>query len=65
MVVEARPLPGKPAQQPDLMIVAARETPVPAPVRVVPDEAEPFLLMPGGMPGDLRQPGLADGGAEP
>jgi hypothetical protein len=44
MVVEARPLSGQPAQQPDLVIVVAGQPLVPAPTGVIPGQAEPFVL---------------------
>ena len=59
MVVEAGPLPGQPAQQPHLMVVVQGQPVVPAPVEVVPDKAEPFVLARGHALDYLPQPGLA------
>ena len=47
VVVEAGPLPGQPAQQPHLVIVITGQPVVPAPVAVVPDQAEPLVLARG------------------
>ena len=59
MVVEPGPLPGQPAQQPHLVVIVRAQPLVPAPVEVVSDKAEPFVLARGDTLHYLPQPGLA------
>ena len=60
MVMEAGALAGKPAQQPDLVILVPRQALVPAAVRVVPHQREPALRAGGHVEDELAQAGLAD-----
>ena len=57
--METGPLPGQPAQQPHLVIVITGQPVVPAPVAVVPDQAEPLVLARGQALDQLPQPDLA------
>ena len=62
VVMEAGVLPGKPAQQPDLLVFRPRQPPVPAAGRVVSDQVEPALRAGGDIKDELAQAGIADRG---